>query len=960
MTRTARILLTLAVLFCAAAPRAGEISAELQSQVANKAAGERVRVWIKGTRSREEAGLKKSLAAASNSRAERHRMGIAELKAENSRRQQGLLQRLDQMKAGGQADKIKGHWLANVVEAEVTIGQLAALAARNDVDIIYPVPQLELIEPSNPQPVPTSPQTVVPNLSTINAPAAWAAGYTGQGRVICSFDTGIDGDHVALYNNWKGLDGDSAAAWFDPQDQLPFPHIYPGTATYYHGTHVMGILCGHNDATGDTIGVALDARWISAAVIDILGTPIIDAFEWAADPDGDPNTIADVPDVVNHSWGIKGIGCENIFYDLIDNLEALGIVNIFAAGNEGATSFTIRNPANRALDSLDNFAVGNLTTQTVPPTIYLSSSRGPSDCNGAIKPNVCAPGYAIQSAAPNDVYTTLTGTSMAAPHVSGLVALLRQKNPDATPDEIKEAILTSTDHLGQSLPNNNYGWGMIDCMAALNALPGPPATPVIRVYSYDYAPILPGSTVDGSLMLKNLGGGASSVSVTVTGADPSLSVLNGSASFGTIGSADTVRSATHIQFLVSDTVTSGRLLSADIQITATGYATNGKLYVLVEPATEREQYDLGINRCHYTITNWGTYGLGPLSFFPFHGIGFTVDTSSYNEIYESGFVAAIGAASVSDGLRNSAGEPDGDFAVSPGGNLSVMTPGPRAAQETVGKFNDSRALNPFGIHVELHTYAFDDPGDENFIILQYILSNPGPLPIAGLVVGQYFDWDVVFYGTNCGGWNPSDSASWVAYHNTTPGVDTIGTYRGVRVVDGPIASCWTADAELATYYGSSDGFTEQEKWDALNSGFVTANTYNTSAVDITQMVSIGPLYLAAGGVDTVAFAVLIGDNPSQFSQASIAAKDAYDNRVLSCCVGLRGNVDGDPLDEVNISDLTYLVAALFQGGEPPACTAEANVDADALDAINVSDLTYLVATLFQAGAEPLPCGQYSN
>ena len=122
--------------------------------------------------------------------------------------------------------------------------------------------------------------------------------------------------------------------------------------------------------------------------------------------------MADVPDVINHSWGIREIGCQEVFYELIDNLEALGIVNIFAAGNEGSAASAIRNPANRALDSIDCFAVGAVKL-TNPTTKWPGTSIGPSDCNGAIKPNVAAPGDFIRSTSPNGNYSLLSGTSIA-------------------------------------------------------------------------------------------------------------------------------------------------------------------------------------------------------------------------------------------------------------------------------------------------------------------------------------------------------------------------------------------------------------------------------------------------------------------------------------------------------------------------------------------------------------------
>ena len=230
-----------------------------------------------------------------------------------------MVRKLRQLQAAGLAASIKPHWIANIVEVEVAVSELIALAARPDVRTIFAVPKITAIKPTRVDWAPTLAAGVEDNLKFINADDAWAAGYTGTGRVICSFDSGVDGLHPALFNTWKGHDGDSAAAWFDPHDRESFPHTISGVSTS-HGTQSIGIIIGHDDATGDTVGVAPGARWIAAAVIDIPGTSIIDAFEWAADPDGDPNSIDDLPDVISHSWGVPDIDCANIFYDMIDNV----------------------------------------------------------------------------------------------------------------------------------------------------------------------------------------------------------------------------------------------------------------------------------------------------------------------------------------------------------------------------------------------------------------------------------------------------------------------------------------------------------------------------------------------------------------------------------------------------------------------------------------------------------------
>ncbi len=928
----------------------GTLDTSLQEQITRTSSNELIPVWIKLPRTIPVKQLKAEVHSLAATRQERHAAVIDRLKSNNLQSQRNVLAKLRQLKQQGMVSQIKTHWLGNIIEAQVAAGQLATLADRSDIDMIYPVPKITLIEPLKADAlVSEATAGVEPNLQFIRADSAWKMGYTGAGRIICSFDSGIEGDHPALAENWKGLDGDSAAAWFDPRDGESFPHTISGSSSS-HGTHVMGILVGHDDAAGDTIGVAPEAKWISAAVIDIPGASIIDAFEWAADPDGDPNTVADVPDVVNHSWGVANIGCMNVFYDLIDNLEALGIVNVFAAGNEGPGAQTLRNPANRALDSLDCFAAGAIVLGT-PPTIWTSSSRGPSDCNGAVKPNVTAPGQAIRSSVPGYGYLQLSGTSMAAPHVAGLVALLRQKNPNATVDEIKTAILTSALDHGYSLPNNDFGWGVIDCVSALNALSSSNSSPNVRMYAFDHAPIAPGATVSGTVVLQNIGSTVTGVSATITGSNPSLTVLNGSAFFGTIAEGDTVRSSDIIRVIVSDTITEGSVLSLDFTITGDGaYQKAAKLYFIVEPPTKRMMATHSINNIEFTVSNYGTYGMGPNSFFPAGGVGFTFN-GSINDLYESGLIIGTGVNSVSDGVRNAIGEPDGDFAVSPGGNMQFYAPGTIADEETYAVFSDSRAESPIGLQITQQSFAFQSAPNDNSIILRYIITNTNPFPVTNIHVGVYNDWDLISYSLNAGGWDNTDSLIWMAYNNGT----TLSRYRGMKVLDGPLASAWTTTGATVSY---PEGLTEVEKYNALTDSFGSATTYANARLDLVQLLTVGPILLSPGQADTVAFAYLAGDSLSDLASAASNVSAIYDTLISQqCCKGMRGNVDGVGGDEPNVADVTYLVSFLWQGGSAPPCPEEANIDGTPTGDIDVADLTYLVATLWQGGPTPLLCSE---
>lgn len=874
---TVRIAL-IVFLFALAAGNAsaGQLSPDLIQQLNTSASNDPIRVWIK-LPVNPQADPARSAVSIATSAAERHRSAIAVLKSAHGASQAGVAAELNLLRQLGKAANIKQHWLVNVIEAQVSPTELAALAARADIETIQEVPRIISIKPvAQGEEVAQTPlaDTVTPNLRHVKANEAHAAGFTGTGRVICSFDTGIDGAHPALQNSWKGRGGttkDSLAAWFDPRYQERAPHVIDFDN---HGTHTMGLMVGRDAATGTIYGVAPGAKWISAAIIDIAGASILDAFEWACDPDGDPNTASDVPDVINHSWGYEDaiVDCDPIFFEAIDKTEALGIVNIFAAGNDGPLSQTIRNPANGARDSLDCFSVGMINLAN-PPVIDNRSSRGPSACIPNIKPNVVAPGVSIWSSVPGGNYTMMSGTSMSVPHVSGLVALLRQKNPAATVRQIKEAILRSTQRYSWSVPNNDQGWGEIDCIAALNALPASPTTPMVRLYDFVHGTVLPGSVVEGPIKVQNLGGTASSVTGTITGSHPSLTILSGTVNIGTAAQNTIATSTNQIRIQVADTVTEGTIIRLPFQISGTGFQINTSLAIVIEPP-QAKMIASHTGLINFSLSNYGVLGLGPGVFYPAGGLGFTFGPDP-NFLTEGGILLGTGAAQVSSGVHSYLYEPDMDFRIAPGGNITFRTDYPGAMQYTVSKFTDANATLPLGVHITQESFSFTAPNDDH-VILRYILRNLTSATITGMRFGLYLDWDIIRNDRNAGGYDAAGAFAWMSYSDIVSGEPNRSKFRGVKLLEGQLATALTGTEESVNIpFWGGPGFTSAGKWSALAAGTSSSNLYEDSSRGLFQLLAAGPITLAPGEATVVAFSLLAGNALPDMSAAADKSVSTY-------------------------------------------------------------------------------------
>ncbi len=412
--------------------------------------------------------------------------------------QPALVSRLDYL-PGVEKGSVKQVWIINAIYCRANAEAILRIADWAEVGEVSDNYALENEYGVNPVPSVSTPNGSEPGLRAIKAPFMWNKGYTGYGRKGLIIDTGQDGDHPALICNFWGN--------VVPKDQAWHGSKWPEDCAD-HGSHVAGTIVGLDRKTNDTIGVAYNAHWLGSPMffpINTEGTGCEQAFnqtifdnvnslQWALNPDGNNSTTADQPDIVNNSWRAGNVDCSTAAAkNAINALEAAGVAVVFAQGNAGPNPSTVTSGAGINTDLVNTFAVGAVNGANANFPIADFSSRGPSQCGGtgslAIKPEVSAPGVSVRSAFNNGEYSSIDGTSMAAPHAAGAIILLREAFPTLSGTTLKLALYNSATELGAPGEDNVYGKGMINLESAFNLLVSEgnvPATPV----SYETEAIL--------------------------------------------------------------------------------------------------------------------------------------------------------------------------------------------------------------------------------------------------------------------------------------------------------------------------------------------------------------------------------------------------------------------------------------------------------------------------------------
>lgn len=487
--------------------QAGRIAPELTQEMAAVSSGELLPIYVVVRGQVDYSRI--TAQAVAMDRVTQRAFAVHSLREATSRMQSTTLDLLRQLEAEGEVTLVHAMWSVPMISAEASSEAIARLAAHPDVEVVQTDKPVEMLagapqaaEPASPGPG-AAPAALAWSINWVNAPAVWALGYRGQGVIASVHDTGVWYNHTDLADHiwtnddpWNGVDDDGNGYVDDLHGYNFNAHSRDPIDQHGHGTHCSGTVLGDGTA-GTQTGMAPDATLMCLRVLSSGGSgnpsDVVESVEYAIDNGSQVGSFS-------IGWWSPDTFTRQLYRNMGEAAIAAGFPLIVAAGNErgfspfppnqlrspGDVPAPWRHPAQTAVGT-----VGGVIT--VAATGYFSdnfasfSSQGPTQWSsispwfdwafspGSIKPDIAAPGTNVNSTVLGGGYSgdSWSGTSMATPHVAGLVALMLSKNPDLTPAQIDQILEENALDRGPAGKDNDYGSGRIQPLQTLNATPDP-------------------------------------------------------------------------------------------------------------------------------------------------------------------------------------------------------------------------------------------------------------------------------------------------------------------------------------------------------------------------------------------------------------------------------------------------------------------------------------------------------
>jgi subtilisin family serine protease len=704
----------------------------------------------------------------------------------------------------------------------------------------------------------------------LQAPAAWDL-TRGGGSVVAIVDNGTDWQHPDLAGNiWSnpgeipgnGVDDDQNGfvddirGWdFFDQDNNPSPETFGGTVDY-HGTHTAGLAAALMNNRRGVVGMAPECKIMPIRVG--IGSTIVYGLE------GIIYAAQNGADVISLSWG--GPGSNSFESDVIADAMLQGAVVIAAAGNEGTSS--------------PHYPAAYSNVLAVAATAPGDVRSGFSNYGDWV--SLCAPGTNILSLIPSG-YGTANGTSMSTPLVAGVAALIKSLHPDWTPQQIFTQIVFTADNIDYFNPLyiGLLGSGRLNAYRAVTeTAPGMRIEnlAVLEVNGDGDGRLDPGETGNLILSLKNFGASTANIQTALTSANTDLVILQGNWNLAQLNaSAVADNAANPFTVFISPTAPPNTPAALTFTINAEDFYSAILTSTLwIDPSFA--DHDTG--DVIFTITDFGAFGFRnytqPGTASP--GSGFRYPKDGSNALYHGSFLAGVAAGKVSDCAYGGSYVQRYDWQTTANGEITIG-PGEQADQEGLAVYADTKppSAEQVGLEVTQHSYAWNTPDADAFVILAFEMKNVTGGPLNPLYAALYCDWDVAYYDSNRADWSADDNLGYVF---NPLALSPNKRYYGTSLLSGSPASYRVIDNANdlppgPVYPWMSDSM----KWDFMTSGMVKTSGVNLS--DYATLLTAGPFDLPAGASITVAFAVLGGANLPDLQSHAAAALARWNNLQTS-------------------------------------------------------------------------------
>lgn len=654
-------------------------------------------------------------------------------------------------------------------------------------------------------------------------------GETGDGKE----SNGIDDDNNGFVDDWWGYD-------FAGTDGRT-PDNNPSAEQSFHGTHVAGIAAATGDNNKGVAGVAFGAQLMIVKISDGGAVPSLPGgFE------GILYAAAMGADVINCSWGApRSSLAEQEVIDIA--VEQFGAFIVAAAGNDSEEALL--------------YPAGYNNVFTVAATTSTDSKWTGSNYHYYV--DLSAPGHQILSTVFNNQYAEDSGTSMAAPMVSGAAAVLLSKNPLLTPEELAQILRASADNISLTAGlqfANKLGAGRLNLYKSINNTDITSA----GMFTYEIEDANNDGIVDAGeevsirLTVKNVLAASQGVSTTVLAIEPiSIQVTNHQVDFGPMTSGATAVSPEgSFSFTVPESTQPDSRIVMEVSTTTVENTKPFKDYIILPVSPTYGTTEL--NRIAATFNSVGNLAYNGMD--RDQGIGFYYGKTG-SLLFHGGLMIGNSASTVVDVVRR------GPTSIGTDNGFEIVQPY-RLSREPdnsveIGKAEFRDRLNLLGVNVNMTTYEFK--ADSNFVMVVYNVTNTTESRIDNLHCGLYLDWDLQLNGQD-------DRASWDENYN-------LGVVLNSNNPNLLIGTALLSD-QSPDYYALDNveekirvDFPDSEKWRMLSNG--VSNPITSQDIDVGMVIGGGPVSIEPNESEEFAFGLLVAENLATLRESTGRAQDKY-------------------------------------------------------------------------------------